>query len=148
MERSRHASHLASRSYRGGIPDLGGGDEVTGAGGDGGGVGAAVSGASAMAEGFATRGDGPTRFGDGGGAEAEAEAEAEGADRRRQRGGVGVGCSRSRRGMLDANALPFLGPLGCQFGPGQGNNNGPVLLLVYGAQIVAHGENEGQIVKI
>jgi hypothetical protein len=146
MERSRHASHLASRSYRGGIPDLGGGDEVTGAGGDGGGVGAAVSGASAMAEGFATRGDGPTRFGDGGGAEAEAEAE--GADRRRQRGGVGVGCSRSRRGMLDANALPFLGPLGCQFGPGQGNNNGPVLLLVYGAQIVAHGENEGQIVKI
>jgi len=51
MERSRHASHLASRSYRGGIPDLGGGDEVAGAGG--GGVGAAFSGASAM-----TRGEG------------------------------------------------------------------------------------------
>jgi len=51
MERSRHASHLASRSYRGGIPDLGGGDEVAGAeaGAGGGGVGAAVSGASAMA---------------------------------------------------------------------------------------------------
>jgi hypothetical protein len=47
MERSRHASHLASRSYRGGIPDLGGGDEAAGAGG--GWVGAAVSGASAMA---------------------------------------------------------------------------------------------------
>jgi len=51
MERSRHASHLASRSYHGGIPDLGGGDEVAGAeaGAGGGGVGAAVSGASAMA---------------------------------------------------------------------------------------------------
>lgn len=55
MERSRHASHLASRSYRAGIPDLGGGDEVAGAGaGAGGGgagvaVGAAFSGASAMA---------------------------------------------------------------------------------------------------
>jgi hypothetical protein len=54
MERSRHASHLTSRSYRGGIPDLGGGDEVVGAGagtGVGGGgagvaVGAAASGAS------------------------------------------------------------------------------------------------------
>jgi len=33
MARSRHASHLASRSYSGGIPDLGGGDEVAGAGG-------------------------------------------------------------------------------------------------------------------
>jgi len=55
MERSRHASHLASRSYRGGIPDLGGGDEVAGAGagGVGVGVGAAFSGASAM-----TRGEG------------------------------------------------------------------------------------------
>jgi hypothetical protein len=80
MERSRQASHLASRSYRGGIPDLGGGDE-----------GAAVSGASAMAEGFAARGDGPTRFGEG-----------------RQRGGD------SGTGMLDANALPFLGRVGCQ----------------------------------
>jgi len=51
MERSRHASHLVSRSYRGGIPDLGGGDEVADAkaGAGGGRVGAAVSGASAMA---------------------------------------------------------------------------------------------------
>jgi D-arabinose 1-dehydrogenase-like Zn-dependent alcohol dehydrogenase len=48
MERSRHASHLASRLYRGGIPDLGGGDKVAIAGA-GGGVAAAVSVASAMA---------------------------------------------------------------------------------------------------
>jgi hypothetical protein len=48
MERSRHASHLASRSYRGGIPDLGGGEEGAGAG-DGAGAGAALSGNSAMA---------------------------------------------------------------------------------------------------
>jgi hypothetical protein len=46
MERSRHASHLASRSYRGGIPDLGGGEEGSG---DGVGAGAAGSGDSAMA---------------------------------------------------------------------------------------------------
>jgi hypothetical protein len=56
MERSRHASHLASRSYRGGIPDLGGGEEGAGAG-DGAGAGAALSGNSAMArESFGTRG--------------------------------------------------------------------------------------------
>ena len=52
MERSRQASHLASRSYRGGIPDLAGGDGfVAGAGaGAGGAAGAAAafSGDSAM----------------------------------------------------------------------------------------------------
>jgi hypothetical protein len=46
MDRSRHASHLASRSYRSGIPDLGGGEEGSG---DGVGAGAAGSGDSAMA---------------------------------------------------------------------------------------------------
>ena len=54
MERSRQASHLASRSYRGGIPDLVGGDGLVagagaGAGAAGGaGAAAAFSGDSAM----------------------------------------------------------------------------------------------------
>lgn len=51
MERSRQASHLASRSYRGGIPELAGGDvfgagdgTVAGAGAAGGaGAGAAAA---------------------------------------------------------------------------------------------------------
>lgn len=105
MERSRHASHLASRSYRGGIPDLGGGDEAAGAGAGagGGGVGAAVS-ASAMAR--VSRHEETGRR-DSGRREAQ-----RGADRRRQRGGVG--CSRSGRDTLDANAVPFFGWVGCQ----------------------------------
>jgi hypothetical protein len=59
MERSRHASHLASRSYRGGIPDLGGGEGGAGAGSsDGVAAGAALSGDSAMASvGSGTRGE-------------------------------------------------------------------------------------------
>lgn len=55
MERSRQASHLASRSYRGGIPDLVGGDDGGGGGagvgagaGAGAAAGAAFSGDSAM----------------------------------------------------------------------------------------------------
>ena len=93
MERSRHASHLASRSYRGGIPDLGGGDEVAGAGGVGVGVGAAFSGASAMAR--VSRDEERVRRDSG---EAERDTE-RGGDR-----GGGVGCLHLR--SLCGNAVP------------------------------------------
>jgi hypothetical protein len=123
MERSRQASHLASRSYRGGIPDLGGGDEVAGAGGGGGGVGAAVSGASAMARVSRHEETGRRDSGEGG-------AEAEG----RTGGDSGAGAAWlcwTGRGCLDANALPFLGRVPSRSASsGRARETiGPVLLL-------------------
>ncbi|EAZ29247.1 hypothetical protein OsJ_13310 [Oryza sativa Japonica Group] len=75
MEMSRQASHLASRSYRGGIPDLVGGDD---GGGGGAGVGAGAGAGAAAGGGVLGR----LRHGGRGGGFRETEVGEEGEETR------------------------------------------------------------------